>query len=293
MLRVFGLLVIATLSAVSPANAAEPAVATGVASTEAEQLAQRLVDINFARDNADNWRLMLLGQSGEVRCRCKADETDRAGVAQAWRQAVMKSFSREAMVDYVRRELAKELSPAEMRKVVAYYDGPLGRKVHALKKPEPYKAANKENEQAAAQALNRILDAQPARKKAFLDLMSVSGVLDAGVEGQVNMIVGTTAGTFAGLPAGSPRPSFEDIRANAEGRRGQIRASFAPYMLASIARAYRTLSVDEVKAHAAELGRPHQRHFLRVYLKAHNEVVKAHAYAIGAAFARDVHADRI
>lgn len=269
-----------------------PTRPTNLHAATAETLAQQVIEIIYAREAANQWREQFLAQAAMLDCDCKADAAAKLFMAESWRSAVTRSFNSEAIVEHVRRAIVANMTPGEMRKVLAFYGSALGRRIHRAEKPE-IRAAGAEAQHLAEMAewASR-LEASPERKKVTIELLEKSGAVEVATNTLVNIGLGTAIGVMSAFPSNAPRPTTEEILEQVESQRGVIASMLKSMLPPAMSRVYRDLSVAELRVYAGQFKTPSHRKLVRVGAAAMNEALKAQAMAIGAAFTKDFSAQR-
>jgi hypothetical protein len=154
--------------------------------------------------------------------------------------------------------VAGALQPADVAPLLAWYDGPLGRRIAGVEEASAGREADpRERLRRGAEALSGASDARKAALRAILDeTHSVDIMADTLIE----MALAVQQGVASVDPAASGA-SINELRANLNGRRPQLIQHYAQISLPAYAFTYSELGDDELAQYAAHLATPAARAF--------------------------------
>lgn len=209
-----------------------------------------------------------------------------------WKAAVLASYDAKAMLAEMSKELARDMTLADLEAGIRFSGTDAGQRIRAALKP-PAEPVADDVSMARSQAATASLVKQPGRRSIIRDLNVAMDNIEATVSVLINFSLGSAIGVTAALPHGAPQLEPQDLLRLIEQGRPRMREGIAAHVEGHVAALLEPVSNDDLETYLQELTSPAGKRYVDVSNRAFEQALRKQAVAIGSAFARNLRAQKL
>jgi hypothetical protein len=191
------------------------------------------------------------------------------------------AYQTARMQDTARALAARQLSPADLPALNAWYDSPLGQRINGLEAASVGGSAEDRRARDLAGA-DQFQTLSTPRKLLLRDLVIAVRALDM----NVSLVQGSTWALYQGMRSSTATPvpglpSEDEVRARLAAERPGLRMALAPMLLSSMTQVYADLSDEELGRYVDFLKSPSGRAYTDLQIQAVGAALLEGAAAFG------------
>lgn len=211
--------------------------------------------------------------------------------AAAWRKAALATFAPDKLKTSLAKRLTGKLSPQEAFAVEDFYKSPLGQRIVAAEVAAGGKAGQEQMMAEAAKLMEGLLADQ--KRKAAIDAVGKAiQIENISTSIALNVSRAVMIG-LASVETGAGRMTIEDIEQAIEQQKGEVATQMGAFATLSMAFAYRSLPMDDLKAYEVFLRSGPGAKYTDLVLKGLDAVLSEGGLAFGRALALELGRDPI